>query len=82
MVWDPRAKLDEYIEHRLDRERRVLEALDAGARTRDELLDRAWDDVDFESVPYLRFAAAATLEAHLEKLAEEDRLPAELRPGQ
>src|SRR3954470_17253383 len=42
VVWDPRAKLDEYIEHRLDRERRLLEALEAGARTRDELLDRAW----------------------------------------
>jgi glyoxylase-like metal-dependent hydrolase (beta-lactamase superfamily II) len=75
VVWDPRAKLDEYIEHRLERERRVLDALDAGARTHDELLDRAWSDVDFEAVPYLRFAAAATLEAHLEKLAEEGRLP-------
>jgi glyoxylase-like metal-dependent hydrolase (beta-lactamase superfamily II) len=70
-VWDPRAKLDEYIEHRLDRERRLLEALAAGARTRDELLDRAWDDAP----PELRPAAALTLEAHLEKLAEEGRLP-------
>jgi hypothetical protein len=56
----------------------VIEALDAGARTRDALLDRAWSDVDFEAVPYLRFAAAATLEAHLEKLAEEGRLPGDL----
>ena len=78
VVWDPRAKLDEYIEHRLVRERRVLAALDAGARTHDELLDRAWSDVDFDAEPYLRFAAAATLEAHLEKLAEEGRLPAEV----
>jgi glyoxylase-like metal-dependent hydrolase (beta-lactamase superfamily II) len=78
VVWDPHAKLDEYIDHRLDRERRVLDALDAGARTPDELLDRAWDDVDFAAQPYLRFAATATLEAHLEKLAEEDRLPPEL----
>jgi glyoxylase-like metal-dependent hydrolase (beta-lactamase superfamily II) len=75
VVWDPRAKLDEYISHRLDRERRLLEAFDAGARTRDELLDSAWSDVDFDAAPYLRFAAAATLEAHLEKLAEEGRLP-------
>jgi glyoxylase-like metal-dependent hydrolase (beta-lactamase superfamily II) len=75
VVWDPRAKLDEYIEHRLERERLVLDALDAGARTRDELIDRAWSDVDFESAPYLRYAAIATLEAHLEKLAEEGRLP-------
>ena len=75
VVWEPHAKLDEYIEHRLERERMVLDALAGGARTRDELLDRAWADVDFGSQPYLRYAAAATLEAHLEKLAEEGRLP-------
>src|SRR5919202_1945461 len=39
VVWDPRAKLDEYIEHRLDRERSVLAALATGERTRDELLE-------------------------------------------
>ena len=76
VVWEPHAKLDEYIGHRLERERLVVEALAAGARTRDELLDRAWRDVDFGPQPYLRFAAAATLEAHLEKLREEGRLPA------
>ncbi|MEA2450415.1 MAG: hypothetical protein QOG63_2347 [Thermoleophilaceae bacterium] len=81
VVWDPRAKLDEYIAHRLDRERRVLEALAAGARTRDELLDSAWADVDFDAAPYLRFAAAATLEAHLEKLADEGRLPDGVQRG-
>ena len=27
-VWDPAAKLDEYISHRLDRERRLVDALD------------------------------------------------------
>jgi glyoxylase-like metal-dependent hydrolase (beta-lactamase superfamily II) len=81
VVWTPRAKINEYLEHRLDRERRVVEALEAGARTRDELLDRAWSDVDFASQPYLRYAAAATLEAHLEKLEEERRLPAGVERG-
>jgi glyoxylase-like metal-dependent hydrolase (beta-lactamase superfamily II) len=70
-VWNPRAKLDEYLEHRLDRERRLVEALDAGRRTRDELLDAAWSEVSAD----LRPAAALTLEAHLEKLDEEGRLP-------
>jgi hypothetical protein len=37
----------------------------------DELLDRAWDDAP----PALRPAAAVTLAAHLDKLAEEGRLP-------
>ena len=70
-VWDPAAKLDEYIAHRLDRERRLVDALDSGLRTRDELLDAAWPDAP----PHLRPAAALTLAAHLEKLSEEGRLP-------
>lgn len=71
-VDDPRAKLDEYLAHRLDRERRLLGGLAAGARTTDELLDAAWPEVPEQ----LRFAAAITLEAHLEKLEQEGRLPA------
>jgi glyoxylase-like metal-dependent hydrolase (beta-lactamase superfamily II) len=70
-VWDPAAKLDEYVEHRLERERRLLEALAAGLRTRDELLDSAWSDAPAE----LRDFAALSLASHLEKLAEEGRLP-------
>jgi len=71
VVWDPRRKLDEYIAHRLDRERRLLEALARGMRTRDELLDTVWDDAPAA----LRPAAALTLEAHLDKLEQEGRLP-------
>jgi glyoxylase-like metal-dependent hydrolase (beta-lactamase superfamily II) len=70
-VWDPPAKLDEYVAHRLERERRLLEALDAGLRTRDELLDSAWADAPAD----LRHFAGLSLASHLEKLAEEGRLP-------
>jgi glyoxylase-like metal-dependent hydrolase (beta-lactamase superfamily II) len=70
-VGDPTAKLGEYIEHRLDRERRLRAALEAGLRTTDELLDAAWSDAP----AILRPAAAVTLAAHLDKLAEEGRLP-------
>ena len=73
-VWEPREKLDEYIEHRLERERRLLAALDAGLRTHDELLDAAWSDAP----AFLRPAAELTLRAHLDKLAEEGRLPTDL----
>ena len=73
-MWDPAGKLDEYISHRLERERLLLEALAAGARTEDELLDSAWSD----ALAPLRPAAALTLRAHLGKLAEEGRLPADL----
>jgi glyoxylase-like metal-dependent hydrolase (beta-lactamase superfamily II) len=78
VVWEPRAKLDEYLAHRLERERLVLEAVAGGAETRDEVLDRAWSDVDFAAAPYLRIAAGLTLRAHLDKLAAEGRLPRSL----
>ncbi len=74
VVHDPRAKLDEYLEHRLERERLLLEAIEAGARTHDEMLDAAWSDVPER----LRPAARVTLEAHLEKLRGEGRLAPEL----
>ena len=74
-VHDPRAKIDEYIEHRLDRERKVVAALDSGIRDRDGLLDAAWDDVDWSAGPYLRHAAGLTLDAYLDKLRDEGRLP-------
>jgi glyoxylase-like metal-dependent hydrolase (beta-lactamase superfamily II) len=72
LVLDAVAKLDEYLAHRLDRERRLVQALDAGARSAEGLLDAAWTDVPAA----LRPAAAVTLAAHLDKLAEEGRLPA------
>lgn len=71
LVADPGAKLDEYIAHRLDRETRLVAALDAGARTADELLDAVWADAP----GLLRIAAAVTLRAHLDKLDDEGRLP-------
>ena len=77
-IHDPDRKLQEYIAHRLDRERRLLDALAAGHRTVQELLDSAWRDAPAA----LRAAATATLAAHLDKLAGEGRLPAEVeRPG-
>ncbi len=71
LVLDADAKLTEYIEHRLVRERRLIAALDGGKRTVDELLDDVWDDAP----ETLRPAAAVTLAAHMDKLEEEGRLP-------
>jgi hypothetical protein len=50
-----------------------------GLRDRDELLDAAWDDVPWHVSPGLRQAAGVTLDAHLDKLRDEGRLPADLR---
>lgn len=75
-VMDAPGKLEEYIAHRLDRERRLVEALDRGLHDEDELLDAVWSDVPSE----LREAARLTLRAHLHKLAEDGRLPAGMAP--
>ncbi len=73
-VEDPAAKLAEYVEHREMRERRLLAALDRGERSRAALLTEAWDDVPIELLPM----AAMAMEAHLEKLEGEGRLPGDL----
>lgn len=71
LVADPVAKLDQYLAHRLDRERGLLAALADGRRSVDELLDAAWADAP----AVLRPLAAVTLAAHLDKLEDEGRLP-------
>jgi glyoxylase-like metal-dependent hydrolase (beta-lactamase superfamily II) len=75
-ITDPSAKLAEYVEHRQMRERRLLAALERGERSREALLAEVWDDVPDEVRP----AAALVMEAHLQKLEAEDRLPADLFP--
>jgi glyoxylase-like metal-dependent hydrolase (beta-lactamase superfamily II) len=74
-VTDPEAKIAEYIEHRMMRERRLVAALERGERAKAALLAEVWDDVPEQ----LRGAAAVAMQAHLEKLEDEGRLPADLR---
>ncbi len=70
-VTDPGAKLAEYVEHREMRERRLLAALQRGERDPEALLDEAWSDVPAAMRP----AAELVMQAHLDKLEGEGRLP-------
>jgi glyoxylase-like metal-dependent hydrolase (beta-lactamase superfamily II) len=74
-ITDPKARIAEYLSHRCEREAKLVAALAAGERSRATLLDVAWDDVPAE----LRPMAAVAMQAHLEKLDDEGRLPADLR---
>jgi glyoxylase-like metal-dependent hydrolase (beta-lactamase superfamily II) len=74
-VSDPAAKISEYVEHRMMRERRLLAALDRGERSRAALLAEVWDDVPEE----LRPAAEMVMQAHLDKLRAEGRGADDLR---
>jgi glyoxylase-like metal-dependent hydrolase (beta-lactamase superfamily II) len=71
LIEDPEAKIDEYLGHRRRREQLILDALDAGLRGRDELLERVWRGLP----PALEPIARSTLAAHLDKLGDEGRLP-------
>jgi len=64
---DAVALIDEYIAHRLERERQVLDALHAGARTPAEIRRVIYPDLD----PRLEGAAEIQIIAHVQKLQEE-----------
>ncbi|MFN0071103.1 MAG: MBL fold metallo-hydrolase [Chloroflexota bacterium] len=61
--------LQGYIQHRLSREREVLEGLAAGARTVGELVETIYPALD----PRLLAAATGNVQAHLWKLEDEQR---------
>lgn len=64
-----REKLDEYIDHRLQREQQIVEALELGAADVMTIVSRAYPDVD----PALWPIAQLSVCAHLDKLAAEGR---------
>ena len=68
-VANPYDKIDEYIEHRLQREQLILEAVREGASTPKEIVARAYTDVP----PKAHAMAERAVLAHLEKLVA-DRL--------
>jgi glyoxylase-like metal-dependent hydrolase (beta-lactamase superfamily II) len=74
-VSDPHAKITEYLEHRGERQRRLEAAIERGERSRAALLAEVWDDVPEQ----LRGAAAVAMQAHLELLEDEGKLPGDLR---
>ena len=70
LIEDPQAKLDEYLAHRRDREKKVAQALKkAKAATIDDLLPVVYADVDADRHPIARWS----LWAHLRKLAAEGK---------
>jgi glyoxylase-like metal-dependent hydrolase (beta-lactamase superfamily II) len=70
LVTDPRAKIEEYISHRRDREEQIMRAMSSGPATLDQLTARVYTDVD----PALFGLARASLEAQVIKLEREGRI--------
>ncbi|HEY0080815.1 MAG TPA: MBL fold metallo-hydrolase [Pyrinomonadaceae bacterium] len=63
-IGSPREKIDEYIAHRIERERNILAAVRAGATTPSEIVARVYTDVH----PKMHSMAERSVIAHLEKL--------------
>jgi glyoxylase-like metal-dependent hydrolase (beta-lactamase superfamily II) len=71
LIDDPRPYIDWYVEHRLEREQQVLDALTrAGTAKIDQLVAEIYTDLDPDLVP----VAKRTVHAHLLKLAAEGKV--------
>lgn len=77
VIEDGPARIREYVEHRLMRERQILEALGDGLHTIPAMVARIYADV----APPLHAAAAMSVESHLRKLAREGRVRETLEGG-
>jgi len=69
-VATPYKKIDEYISHRLERERNIFQAVRNGATTPKEIVAQVYTDVS----PKAYAMAERAVLAHLEKLRDEGRL--------
>jgi glyoxylase-like metal-dependent hydrolase (beta-lactamase superfamily II)/8-oxo-dGTP pyrophosphatase MutT (NUDIX family) len=66
----PYQKIDEYISHRLEREKQILEAVRAGLTDPKEIVARVYTDVS----PKAHTMAERAVIAHLEKLREDGEI--------
>jgi endoribonuclease LACTB2 len=69
-IFDARGKIEEYIAHRLEREKQILAALASGARTAEEITGIVYQGLQPELLPL----AVKSVEAHLAKI-ESDKNP-------
>ena len=69
VIADPRAKIQEYIDHRLMREAQVVACLEAGVGRAPEIVARLYRDVH----PALHVVAEKSIDAHLAKLVRDGR---------
>lgn len=77
-VWAAGEKLEEYLQHRADRERQILEGLEEGPRTPAELVPAIYGGYPEEVLA----AAAGSVLAHLVKLERQGVVIRVSRPGE
>ena len=67
-IYDAKAKIEEYISHRLKREKQILEAIESGAKTAEEIAAKIYQDLKPELFPL----AIKSVSAHLAKIEKDD----------
>jgi glyoxylase-like metal-dependent hydrolase (beta-lactamase superfamily II) len=77
VIEDGPGKIREYIDHRMLRERQILEVLGGGPRTIPEIVKIIYADVSTA----LHRAAGMSVHSHLRKLLGEGRVSEETVPG-
>lgn len=65
-----KGKIQEYLDHRMERERKILAAWEKGRRSTREIVEEVYTDVS----PAMYGLAERSVTAHLEKLTEEGRI--------
>jgi len=75
VIEDAPARIQEYLDHRMMRERQILDALGGGCRTIPEMVAVIYADVP----QMLHAAAGMSVHAHLRKLATDGRVSEERR---
>jgi hypothetical protein len=65
-----KVKIQEYVDHRLDRESKILAAWERGHRQPGDIVKEVYTDVP----PAMHSLAERSVIAHLEKLREEGRI--------
>jgi glyoxylase-like metal-dependent hydrolase (beta-lactamase superfamily II) len=73
VIEDAPAKIQEYIDHRMDRERQIVDALGNGARTIPEMVKVIYADIPEK----LHGMAGMSVHSHLKKLAKDGRVAEE-----
>lgn len=63
-IFDAKAKIEEYVSHRLEREKQVIEAMEDGAKSAEEIVEKVYVGLKPELIPL----AVKSVEAHLERL--------------
>jgi endoribonuclease LACTB2 len=67
-IYDASGKIKEYISHRLEREKQIIELLEKGAKTSEEIVEKLYIDLQ----PELIRLAIGSVNAHLEKIRAEN----------